>query len=259
MTSPRWAPLGALLAGFCLTGCPPKTASVAPSSQADTLPAADEVLARSLQATGGIDAILAHETRVTTATVSVPVQGLTMQVEIRQQAPGSMETITDVTGLGQSRQGTDGETVWSIDTISGPRVLQGAEAAGVLRRARYDLLVDLDRWYPTRETVGQEDFAGEPCWKLRLVDNDGAEELHWYAQGSGLLRGQEATVVSDMGALTVRSSFSEYRAFDGVTMATRLVQELGPMQLITQIESVRANVPGFTDIVVPPEVTSLQQ
>lgn len=265
--------LAVLVLGVGLSGCPkapPPAAPAAPAPAAEAspaasetapeaapavdLPSADTLLLASYDAVGGLEALRAQENRTTTGRLTIPAQGLTVSLVIRQQAPDRMETVSEVPGMGTTVQGTDGTRVWSVDAVSGPRLLEGAEANGVLRRAQYDWMADLDRWFPVRETVSQEAFNGEPSWKVRLVDSDGAEEFHWFSQASGLAIGQQATVVSDMGTLTVQSLYGDFQDVDGVLMPMRLAQKMGPMELVTEIESVEVNQAGFEDITVPAEL-----
>jgi hypothetical protein len=249
-----------------LTGCP-KPASLpaagAPSDRSDSLvtpdageelPSADALLFASYDAMGGLEALRRHENRTTTGRLSIPAQGLTVSLVIRQQTPDRMETVSEVPGMGTTRQGTDGSVVWSLDSVSGPRLLEGAEANGVLRRAQCDWAEDLDRWFPERETVSSEEFHGEPSWKVRFVDSDGAAEFHWFSKETGLALGQQATVVSDMGTLTVRSTFSDFEEVEGVLMPMRLTQKMGPLELVTEIDGIDVNQADFVDITVPDEL-----
>ena len=265
--------LAVLVLGLGLAGCPkapppaepaaPALATGKPSAAPEAvseaapavdLPSADALLLASYEAVGGLEALRAQENRTTTGRLSIPAQGLTVSLVIRQQAPDRMETVSEVPGMGPTVQGTDGTLVWSVDSVSGPRLLEGAEANGVLRRAQYDWMADLDRWFPVRETVALEAFNGESSWKVRLVDSDGAEEFHWFSEASGLAIGQQATVVSDMGTLTVQSLFGDFQNADGVLMPMKLTQKMGPMELVTVIDSVEVNQAGFAEITVPAEL-----
>ncbi len=259
--------VAALAVVLGLSGCPKATppaepaappALAAPSKAMPvvSLPTADALLLASYEAVGGLEALRAQKNRTTTGRLSIPAQGLTVSLVIRQQAPDRMETVSEIPGMGTTLQGTDGTLVWSVDPVSGPRLLEGAEANGVLRRAQYDWAADLDRWFPERETIAQESFNGEPSWKGRLVDSDGAEEFHWFSQESGLALGQEATVVSDMGTLTIRSLYGDFRDVEGVVTPMRLTQKMGPLELVTEIETVEVNLAAFVEIALPADLVT---
>ncbi len=250
------AAFSALLALGWVTACGPKRPAPLPLGD-NGLPTADALLARSMDAVGGKAVVESHQNRVMMGKVEMPAQGITMTMEIRQQAPDRMLTRSEIPGIGAMEQGTDGTLAWSIDPMIGPRLLEGTEASSLMRRADMLSFSHMPEVYPIRETIGQEPIDGEPCWLLRLVDTDGAEERMWLSQAQGWPLAQEMTLESDMGRVTVRTLLQDYQDRGGMFTAMRMVQQVGPISMITTLESLEVDRADFQDIVAPAEIRAL--
>ena len=103
-------------------------------TQTVDLPPARQIIDRFVAAVGGADAILKHRSRRVMGTFSVPAQGLSGELEVLAAAPDRQVVRIKLAGIGDIQQGFDGRVAWTIDPMTGPRVLEGA----ALEQARAD-------------------------------------------------------------------------------------------------------------------------
>lgn len=223
---------------------------------AQEMPAADELIGRYVEAAGGREAILEARSSRTTGTFDLAAAGLAGTVEV-VTSPGRSATTVDIPGLGVIRSGYDGTHGWSLDPMTGARLMSGAELEAVREQANPLAAVRDPSVYPTRETVERTEMGGEPCWKVRLVSVSGRESFDCYHVDSGLIVGAVATQESPMGSNQVTTLLSGYRDFGGMRMPTRMVQDLGAMQQVIEIQNVEFGGVDDAELVPPAEIQAL--
>jgi len=237
----RAAALGLGLAGMCsLTG-----ASLQPESGTTTNAQASshdakalEIMDKSIEATGGAEKLSSVESMKQTGTISVPMAGLNGTMTTWVKPPDMMMTVVELPGMGTTRQGVRGDIAWSMDQMSGPRLLTEAEATELRREIDLTRSLDFREEYPTIEYVEQTTFDGKEAHKLRLVDGDGAASTQYYGVDSGLLIGSERTVETQMGPTPMTMYMREYEEMGGIKQPTKMVQKVGPTEVIITIDSV---------------------
>lgn len=242
-TDSTWRPgralatAAALLGLVAVAGWP--AAAQEPAPQATELAEARQVIDRYVEAIGGAELLRSFTSRRATGRFEIPGQGLAGDVEILAAAPDRLLVTITFPGVGVTRTGYDGEVGWSMDPITGPRVLEGAELQQL--RADADFYADLHPpdSYRTMETIERTDIQGHTAWKVRLVRDSGRETFEYFDVDSGLMVASEGPQETMMGTLQVTSVLSEYREFDGILIATHLEQDLGMgTRAVTVIEMV---------------------
>ena len=195
------------------------------------LPDVTSIIARYVEATGGEDLIRSLASAHATGSFSMEAQGLSGELEVFSAAPNKLLVRTTLAGIGESATGFDGEIGWSIDPLMGPRLLQGKELEQV--RDEADFFGDLHDpgSYSVMEVTGMEEFDGANCYAIRFVRLSGLESLEFFEVDGGLIRGSRSTQESVMGSMAVTTYLSEYRAFGGLLVPTRMVQEFGVGQI----------------------------
>jgi hypothetical protein len=211
---------------------PQTTAAAAASSS--SLPAARALIDRYVQAIGGREAVLRHNTIRYVGTFEMPAAGMKGDLNVVQAAPNKMAVIMSVPGMGQMTTGFDGTTGWSINPMQGPRLLEGRE----LEQIREDagpaaMLRSADR-IRSAETVELTTMGGQPCYKVRVVHNSGRESFDCYSPETGLIVGMSQRQESPMGSVEVTTLFSDWKEFAGLKTATKLRQQMmGQEQILT--------------------------
>ena len=248
-------------AALAAQGAQPATtaASATPADvPAAKLPAAREIIDRYVKAVGGREQILKHASRRETGTVEIPAAGITGQIVGVAAKPNRTATTMTIPGLGETRQGFDGAVAWSIDPMSGPRVLAGKELAQ--RRAESDFYDDLHdpKTYTSIETVDLVDFEGAKAYRVRLTRATGDTTFELFDPSTGLMVGSVATQQSPMGALVVTTVRADYKSFGGIMMPTHVTQKLPTGQQVTFTRStVEFDAVPPSAFELPPEIKAL--
>lgn len=234
------------------------TATLPAPLAAQELPSADEVVAAYVEAIGGREAHLAPASIRMTGTLEVPAVGVRGDFELRLVLPDRMVTRLEISGMGETLRGYDGETAWSLDPMSGPRILEGGEGDQLRERAHAEAGLRDARFFTERETLGLEERQGEECWKVRFVwRGSGRESRDCFSRETGLLLESETVQATPMGDVPVTTSLSDYREFHGMLVPTRRVQRtMGQEQVIT-IREVEVDGVDPSEVELPPEVRAL--
>lgn len=235
----------------------PRVAAAAADVPAN-LPKAREVLDRYVAAIGGRERLLKHSSRRTTGTLEMPAAGLTGTMTATAAKPNRLVVTVAIPGLGDMRQGYDGAVGWSLDPTQGPMLLTGKMLEQ--RKMQADFHNDLHESssYASMETVGLVDFNGAQAYKLKLVRANGDSTFELFDPKSGLMVGMVTTQDSPMGAMTVTSTISDYKAFGGIQVATRSTQTFGTGQKINlTVSSVEYDVVDPASFELPTEIKAL--
>jgi hypothetical protein len=215
------------------------------------------VIERYVQAIGGAGAHTSPRSIRTSGTVEMPGLGLQGTFELLQLLPNRALTRVSIPGIGDILSGFDGSSGWSVDPLIGAALMEGAELAQTQERANILATLRDPALVTSRETVQLSESDGEPCWQVRLVWASGKEGLDCYSRDTGLLLISEDTEVTPMGEIVVTTRFSEYEAFYGMMLPTRLVQSaMGQVQELT-VRAVTLDDVEEAELVPPPAIKAL--
>jgi hypothetical protein len=249
----RTSPLRALaLAGAALT------VAAAPA-QAQTLPTAEQVVARYVAAIGGEQAIGAQQFRRLQIEMSMPAAGMTMSAEMMQARPNKAVMNIELPGLGSVRQGYDGQVAWSINPMQGPKILEGKELADALRQYDFDANMRFSHLFRTMESVGRAEVNGEPCVNVRMVTESGDEVLNCFADDDGLLVGAVVKSSTESGQMESTITFHDYRDFGGLKMPTRTFMSVMGQQVEMTVKAMSTDPIDASVFELPAEVKALRQ
>lgn len=215
------------------------------------LPAAADLMAAHNKAIGGEAAVASFPGVHLSGTMPTPGGGAAT-IEGWAARPNRMVTVVALPGMGEVRQGYDGETAWSIDPFQGARILQGDELAQRKDEASVETILNLRNpaSYRSAETVEKTSVGGQECWKVKLVKQSGRELFECYGTADGLL---VAAIETSPSGGEVVSLMQDYQAFGPVKSPTRIVNQFAGGQeqniTITKLESwtpepARLELPG---------------
>jgi hypothetical protein len=222
---------GLLLGALWLAAAPAALA-------AQTLPTAQSLTAKYVQAIGGRDAVLAQRNSHTKGSFEMPAAGLTGEMEAYASMPRMVNIIT-VPGLGVIRSGFDGTTAWSLDPFQGARVLTDSELQQMKDQTNPLAAVRDASLFTSMETVERTEIAGRACYRVKFVwKSTGKTTSDCYDAENGLLVATTSTTESPMGSIESTMVFTDYRQFGAVKMPTRMTQEMMGAQQIFTISSV---------------------
>ncbi|HEY0035638.1 MAG TPA: hypothetical protein VGB66_03060 [Longimicrobium sp.] len=249
----RTSPLRVLaLAGAALT------VAAAPA-QAQTLPTAEQVVARYVAAIGGEQAITAQQFRRVQIEMSMPAAGVTMTGEMMQARPNKAVMNIEFPGLGSMRQGYDGQVAWSLNPVQGAKILEGKELADVLRQFDFDANMRFSHLFRSMETVGRGEMNGETCVNVRMVTQGGDEVLNCFADDDGLLVGAVVKTSTETGQTESTITFHDYREFGGLKMPTRTSMSASGQQIEMIVKSMSTDPIDASVFELPAEIKALRQ
>jgi hypothetical protein len=230
-------------------------AAAAPVQQ----PTAREVIDRHIEAVGGRAAIESHSSSHASGTIEIVGQGLFGEIDIWGAAPDKMLVAVDFPDLGvQSRTGYDGEVGWSVDPMTGERLLAGGELQQIVDEADYYGDLHAADKFSEMENLGEVDFDERVAYKLRLVYLSGREVFEYFDIETGRMIGVEGAQESIMGSMNVVTTLGEYQQFGDVMVPTLTVQQFGPLQTVrVTIQEVELDSVDPAVFDLPPAIQTL--
>lgn len=230
-----------LLAGVA---APLSAGPKAPEQAADSAKNHDKqalkVLDKFIIAIGGHEAVSRIKSMSQKGAFKMPAAGLVGTIETHSMLPSKFVVKMEMAGM-QTIAGFDGDVAYSLDAVTGPRILEGMERAQLLEQADPHGPLHYRETYPTIEYVGAVEFGGQPAEKLRLVSKHGNEVFQIFSKDSGLLIGVEGTQASPMGEVKTVTTIKSYEEFGGLRVATVTETNMMGTALVSEIESVTLN------------------
>ena len=227
------------------------------ASEAKRMPA-QKVIKKFVKAVGGRKAVMKKDQVVIKGKMEIPSQGISGTMEVHAKAPNLLSVHGEIPGIGTILSGYNGEIGWSINPMMGPSIMDGKMLEQTKREADfYAVLHESDR-YRSMETVDKVDFEGAPCWKLKLVANNGDEIYEYYNVETGLLAGNEQKQDSPMGEMNIVSVIEDYKEFEGVKSATRIRQKIGPgIEQVLSFDEITYEGVQDSDFDLPAEIKGM--
>ncbi len=205
-------------------------------------PTAEEIIEKSLAATGGREA---HQ-RVTSlrmvGTFELPAVGATGKVELLAKAPNKRFTRTEIEGFGEVKQGFDGEVAWADNPMQGYVELSGDALAVIRREAVF--MGDL-KWrelYARAELKGKQKLGEREVYVVELTPREGKPVTRYYDAESFLLVRADAEQPTMQGMTVVETRFADYREIGGRKVPFTITQLIPDGELIVRITEVQENV-----------------
>jgi len=234
-------------------------ALLAPVAGAQTLPSPATLAARHDSLIGGRAALEPLRSIRIIGTFSLAAAGIEAPLEILKLRPNKYVFRAALGPMGEVMQGFDGTTAWAVQPGQGPMILTGPQAAGIAEQA--DFFGDLHNYskYASTETVGEEQFAGQRTYKVKLTRPNGDIVNEFFNVETGLSAGGSATVQGPTGPAETVSMVSDYKRFGGLLVATRLVQRLPQYEIVLSFVTLEFDQVTELDVTPPEGVLALLQ
>ncbi len=232
------------------------TATTQPQTTTTTsasLPTGRAIIDRYVEAIGGRDAVLRHQSIRSVGTFEMPAAGVKGDLTVVQMAPNKMAMTIDLPGVGQMVSGYDGTVGWSINPMQGPRVLEGKELVQLREDAGPAAMLRSPDRIRSAETLELTTMNGKPCYRVKITYHSGRESFDCYSSETGLLVSMTQTQESPMGAVQVTTLFDDWKEFGGLKSATKVrMQMLGQEQVLT-VDRIEFDRPEDAKAVEVPE------
>jgi hypothetical protein len=248
------------VSAFALVAVAAGVVAAQPPPQAEKLPSGETVLARYVEASGGIAAFQALKTRFVKATMEIPSAGVVLGLTIYAAAPDRTYTLAESDVTGKIESGTTDGVAWEISPQRGAIVKTGPERDDAMRDAILDRMVHWKDTVKTAECVGIGMIDSKPAFKVVVTPKTGSAQTFYFDRTTGLVLQVESVAVMPGGTVTVFAKPSDYRKVDGVlipfTNRVTLV-EIGQDRVVT-VQKVEHNtdVPA-SRFALPAEIKAL--
>jgi hypothetical protein len=176
-----------LLADFAALQTPQKCAATV----SDSLPAADDLFDRSMQASGGREGWLKLTSLHIKGEVEIASSGVSGTMDIYSQAPSKVsECLKFENGVFFCRA-YDGAIAWQDDSQSGLKDLQGKDLEEMKRDADFYSAINEKKKYSSTRTTGESDFNGGKVYVVEAIRTDGKKFELYFSKESALETGSK--------------------------------------------------------------------
>lgn len=215
---------------------------------------AETVIQQYLDAIGGKAALEKIKTRVIKGTFALPDMGIYASFESYTKPPDKYRLIIDFAEMGSAQNGVNGDVVWTINPMTGPRILTGGERLAALRQAQVDAFLNWKQFFTSAEASGPEALGDQQVIKVVLTPQEGEPLTCYFDADTHLLVRMDS--VQDFQNIQTR--LSDYREVDGVKLPHKMVMSSPQFSFELQIESVEHNVEIPDDkFALPPEIAQM--
>jgi hypothetical protein len=216
---------------------PAKKADVKSEVGANGLPTPAALIARYVDALGGEAAIKKHQSSTRKGKMAIAAMGMEGQTVIKAAAPDKMVTNIE-TGMGAMNQGYNGTVGWSDNPMTGAQVLSGDQLETMKVQADFYAPLNYAKHYKSMETVGEEQWAGQAAYKVKMVNMAGKEQFQYFSKDTGLLLGLQGVQAGPMGESEVKITMTDYKDFGGSKLPGKMTIDVAGMQIEQTVESV---------------------
>jgi hypothetical protein len=212
-----------------------------------TLPAAQDLFARHVQAMGGEAAFKAVHSMHALGRFAIAAQGIGGQLALFSARPARMVYRVTIPGIGRIENGYDGRIGWSISPVSGPELLKGRQLLDAADDAWFDAPLHGPDHVQSAQTLARVQFDGRPAYKVRVVLRSGREQTEYFDADAGFQIGSEAVRATSQGDVPTVNVLRDYRKFGDIMLATTFLQRaLGFEQVVTIVSCIFDDVPDST-------------
>lgn len=232
---------------FAATAANAQTAAQAPAkgqaaAKAPAGPSADEIIEKYLAAIGGRGALEKLESRITSGTIVIAMQGNEIRgtADIFNKAPNKTRSYMkmDLTPFGASEvtvdQRCDGKAGFVSNSMQGDRDVTGDQLQSMLNATFPTPLLDYKAGGAKVEVVGTEKINGRDAHVVLFTPKAGQPSREYFDAETALqVRAVSKIVVPEMGGeIEQTTDLDDYRAVDGVKLP-HVMRVVNPMQTIT--------------------------
>lgn len=205
-------------------------------------PKAKAVLEEGLKAVGTPEAIAKIKSRTSVGSVSMPAQGMTLSLEIKQKAPMRFYSKAVIPEVMTVEQGYDGKEGWSKDSIQGSRKLTGPELAQAREGAALFFEKQTLENLASAKLLPDSKDGDKSYTVVETTNKDGDSKTLYFDKETKLLsRVAAKAAVGPGGEMLMDTRATDYKEVDGVQIAFTVTTKVGPQNMIMKFSSVEHN------------------
>ena len=215
---------------------------------------ADELIAKNIEATGGLEKIQSVET--VQATGKFLTQGMEFPFTVTQKRPNKLRLVADIQGMSLI-QVFDGETGWSINPMTGS---QDPQPMGEIELKSFKLQADMDgphinyaeKGYSV-EYIGEDEVEGTAVYQFRLDTHNDIVMDYFLDQEYFLTIKQTSKITVDDNEIEIDTYLSDFKEINGIVMPFAIDTRRGDVTMNQiMIETVEQGVAVDDSVFVMP-------
>ncbi len=218
-------------------------ALLAPAARAQTV---DEIIARNVEALGGMDKLQSVKTLRSTATLKMG--SFQAAVEAENKRPDKVRQEFILQGLAQV-SAYDGKTGWQVNPFQGrkdPELLSADDTKGLQVDADIDgPLVNYKQKGSVAELMGHDSVEGTDCYKIKLTLKNGDVRYYYLdAESYMVIKLETQTIIR--GSLQERETYyGDYEKVEGIyyPFTSESGQKDQPDRVQVTLDKIEVNVP----------------
>ena len=149
----------------------------------------------------------------------MPAMGIKMKIKLSQKAPNKVHMEQGIEGLMSGRQGYDGETGWSEDSLQGFRKLEGAELVQLTRESNITRELNLKTDFPGMQLLPEVEIDGKKVSVVEAMSKDNRKEIWYFDQESHLMvKMEQKMTLGPQGEIDVTIILKDYKEVDGIKL-----------------------------------------
>ncbi|MEO6213069.1 MAG: hypothetical protein ABIP65_05515 [Vicinamibacterales bacterium] len=203
----------------------------------------DEILAKNLQAKGGVESI--KKTTSVRMTGKANIQGMDVPITSSVKRPHYMHNEMDMGGQ-KMVQAFDGTSMWmAMPGNPAQQLPDGPQLEAMKQNSTFDpIFLDYKSKGHTIELVGKETEAGKPVHHLLVTTKQGMK-FHYYLDAETGLETKFTTTAEMQGQKAeIETRMSDYRTVEGRTLPFTITQFMNGNQMVEmKFEKIEFNVP----------------
>jgi len=235
------------------------TVLATPGLAAQARPTGTQLYDRYIEASGGRAAMQGMTSRHVWGRFEVPSQGMGGPIEIFSAAPSRLLTKIEIPGFGSSASGFDGEVGWVLNAAMGPMLLDGLALDQMKQQADMEGVLHPDRYVTSRETTGEAEHGGKPCWVVTVKTRWNESYTECYDKETGLLSATIRKQATPMGELEGTTLYGEYKKLGGMLMSTVMHASTMGIEQVVHIDSVSTRPIPDSVFALPKEIRALKK
>lgn len=182
---------------------------------------ADEIIAKNLQARGGLEKLKSTNSVRMIGTLNTKAGSIGAKMEMKRPNLLRMEFSMQDRKMVQAY---DGKTAWEIvpmpETSGAPHVIEGEDAQQLIEDSDFDgPFVNYAAKGHTVELLGKEDVNGASAFKIKLTLSDGTVRNVYFDASSFLEIKQSSTQKHQGNEMSVETYMGDYQPVDGFMVA----------------------------------------
>ena len=205
------------------------------------LPTGKEIVERYIEAAGGREAMAKVKNRVIKAELSMEQMGITGTTVITQARPNLYHAKAEISEVVTVENGSNGKTAWELNSITGPRLVEGEEKGMMLWMQRFDD-TRYDEDMKSVECVGTVDVKGEECYKVVMTPKEARAFTMCFSKESGLPVKVELVFAHMFGDIQVESWLGDFRDVDGILYPHTAIEAVMRSEMKTTVTEIEHDV-----------------